>query len=290
MKRSRRIQEETTHHDAWAIPYGDLVTLLLAFFVTMYAVSSVNAGKYRVLSNSLAAAFRGTPNSPQAISVGEAPTAINDSLPITTVNRMFTAGMPAYMRMPLPQASGTERIGQPTPGSADPRDQGNKEREQYEMSRNAELDGVEADVSNALTSIATNNNVRIKRNSDNVEVQISTDILFGSGEAQLSTGALTALNSLADALKPWPNRLRVIGHTDDRPIRTVLYQSNWELSAARASTVVRLFAIRGVVANRMAVIGFGDTAPLLPNTTPDGRNANRRVAIVILGRENKGEL
>jgi chemotaxis protein MotB len=289
MGRRRHFVEEHQNHEAWAIPYGDLVTLLLAFFVTMYAISSVNAGKYRVLSDALSAAFRGTPSNPQVITVRESPTDINASLPITEVNRMFTAGMPAYMRMPLPQASGTERIGQPTPGSADPREQQNREREQYEMARNAELDGVEADVSNALTAIAGNNNVHVLRHGDNVEVQINSDILFNSGDARLASGALVALDSLADALKAWPNRVRVIGHTDDRPIRTAAYQSNWELSAARAASVVRRFGARGVAPKRMAVIGYGETAPMQPNTSAAGRNANRRVAIVILGRDSKGE-
>jgi chemotaxis protein MotB len=69
----RHRHEEHQNHEAWAIPYGDLVTLLLAFFVVMYAVSSVNAGKYRVLSDALSAAFRGTPRSPQPIAVGSDP-------------------------------------------------------------------------------------------------------------------------------------------------------------------------------------------------------------------------
>jgi chemotaxis protein MotB len=289
MSKRRRFVEEHQNHEAWAIPYGDLVTLLLAFFVTMYAISSVNAGKYRVLSDALTAAFRGTPSTSQAISLSQSPTDINASLPITEVNRMFTAGLPAYMHMPLPQSSGTERVGQLTPGSADPRDARNREREQYEMARNAELDGVEADVSNALTSIATNNNVHILRHGDNVEVQINSDILFNSGDARLADGALAALTSLADALKAWPNRVRVVGHTDDRPIRTAQFQSNWELSAARAANVVRLFGARGVDARRMAVIGYGEFAPVQPNATAAGRNANRRVEIVILGRDSKGE-
>jgi chemotaxis protein MotB len=289
MRKRRRPQEEHQNHEAWAIPYGDLVTLLLAFFVTMYAVSSVNAGKYRVLSDALNAEFRGAPTTPQVITMNREQVDSNQDMPITEVHRLFSAGLPGYMHMPLPQAGGTERVGQPTPGSADPRDAQSNEREQYEMARNAELDGVEADVSNALTSISTNGNVRILRHGDNVEVQISTDILFSSGDAQLAGGATAALASLGDALKAWPNRVRVIGHTDDRPIRTAQFQSNWELSAARAASVVRLFGARGVDAKRMAVIGYGEFAPIQPNSTAAGRNANRRVEIVILGRDSKGE-
>jgi chemotaxis protein MotB len=87
-------------------------------------------------------------------------------------------------------------------------------------------------------------------------------------------------------LRPWPNAIRVEGHTDDRPIGTVVFPSNWELSAGRAASVVRLFAQRGVAARRLAVIGYGEHRPVQPNTTPAGRNANRRVVIVILGRES----
>ena len=87
-------------------------------------------------------------------------------------------------------------------------------------------------------------------------------------------------------MRPWPNAIRVEGHTDDRPIGTAVFPSNWELSAARAASVVRLFAQRGVAARRLAVIGYGEYRPVQPNTTPAGRNANRRVVVVILGRES----
>ena len=78
-RKHRHKHEEHTNHEAWAIPYGDLITLLLAFFVVMYAISSVNAGKYRVLSDSLNAAFRGTPSTMEPVQVGE-----NRSVPAPT--------------------------------------------------------------------------------------------------------------------------------------------------------------------------------------------------------------
>ena len=79
--------------------------------------------------------------------------------------------------------------------------------------------------------------------------------------------------------------MRVEGHTDDRPIRTAAFPSNWELSAARAASVVHLFMDHGIAPARLAVVGFGQYRPVMPNTTPAGRNANRRVAVVILGRD-----
>src|SRR5450432_4116438 len=114
----KHVHEEHQNHEAWAIPYGDLMTLLLAFFVTMYAISSVNQGKYRVLSNSLNAAFRGEPRSLQPVQVGESPPGVATQSPIDQVNSMINAGLPANMRMPLP-ARGTTAEGQPTAGSAD---------------------------------------------------------------------------------------------------------------------------------------------------------------------------
>jgi chemotaxis protein MotB len=283
-RRRRKHQEEHANHEAWAIPYGDLVTLLLAFFVTMYSISSVNAGKYRVLSDSLSAAFNGKPHSAQMIEVGAKPVSIEESMPSHEVSRLMSAGLPEYLHMPLPQANGTVRDGAPTPGSADPRDAANEAHAAYELALAQRLKQMEADVSSALDSLVKDRTVSVRRNGDDLEVQISTDILFASGDARLSQRAVSALQSLAVALKPWPNGVRVEGHTDDRPIRTAQFPSNWELSAARAASVVHLFADSGVDPARMSVVGHAEFAPLEANGSTAGRNANRRVTVTILGR------
>ena len=281
--------EEHMNSEAWAIPYGDLMTLLLAFFVVMYAISSVNSGKYRVLSAALTAEFRGTPRTPQSIPIGELSQNLNDQLPITEVNRMFTAGMPAYLRMPLPHARGTVRDGEPRPGSADPRTAANAALLEAEAARQQELNSIEAVVSGVLASLIKSSTVHVQKQGDAVQVQISADLLFASGMAEPAAAAIPVLQRLADALKPWPNAVRVEGHTDDVPIRSGAFHSNWELSAARAASVVRLFAERGVEPTRLAVVGFGQYRPLQANTTSSGRNANRRVAVIILGRGRSGD-
>jgi chemotaxis protein MotB len=280
----RRHHEEHQNHEAWAIPYGDLITLLLAFFVVMYAVSSVNAGKYRVLSDALTAAFHGTPRSPQPIPVGLEPVLLSEHLPISEVNRMFTAGLPAHALMPLPQARGSVRSGSPQQGSADPRQKAAPDG--AEAARQRQLDEMAAEVGAALQKQIADQRVHVTRKGNAIEVEISTDILFGSGSAALAPAALAPLGNLADALRPWPNAVRVEGHTDDRPIGTVAFPSNWELSAARAASVVRLFTQRGVAAQRLAVIGYADQRPSQPNSSAAGRNANRRVVVMILGRES----
>ena len=284
MARRRRHHEEHQNHEAWAIPYGDLITLLLAFFVVMYAVSSVNAGKYRVLSDALTAAFHGQPRSPQPIAVGQDPRLLADHLPISEVNRMFTAGLPAHALLPLPQAHGNERQGEQHPSSADPRPAAAEGG--GDATNQRQLDLMANEVGAVMRRQIEDRRVRVTRRGNAIEVEISTDLLFGSGSAALAPAALAPLDSLADALRAWPNSIRVEGHTDDRPIGTLAFPSNWELSAARAASVVRLFTQRGVEAQRLAVIGFADQRPVQSNRTPSGRNANRRVVVMILGQES----
>ena len=131
--------------------------------------------------------------------------------------------------------------------------------------------------------------IAVRRESTWVEVEIRTDILFASGVADLSAGALPPLNILATTLARYPNPVRVEGHTDNRPINTTTFPSNWELSAARAASVVHLFAKGGVDPARLAVIGLGEFRPAQSNDTVEGRNANRRVLIVILGDDQAPE-
>jgi chemotaxis protein MotB len=286
--RRRKRHEEHDNHEAWAIPYGDLVTLLLGFFVVMYSISSVNSGKYRVLSNALSAAFRGTPLSPQPISIGEPLANVSEQMPISQVNRMFAAGMPAYMHMPLPQARGTVRDGAAHPGSADPRQAQNAALAEAEGARQRELDSIATDVSGVMSNLIKSNAVQVHKLGDAVEVQISADILFASGMAEPAPAAVPVLANLAEALKPWPNAVQVEGHTDDVAVRSGAFRSNWELSGARAGSVVRLFTEHGVNPQRLAVVGYGQYRPLQPNTSATGRNANRRVAIIILGSKHAG--
>ncbi len=265
----RKRHEEHENHEAWAIPYGDLVTLLLAFFVVMYAMSSVNEGKYRVLSDSLNEAFNGTPRSAAAASVVEDPPR-KIELPLNQVHRLITAALPANAPMPLP-ATHAAAIAASAP-SAD-------------AAGSAELGQVAEQVTSAMGALVAAGEVHVRRYQNWVAVDISTDILFGSGVARLSGPAIPVLQRLADALKPFPNAIRVEGHTDDRPIQTSAFPSNWELSAARAASVVHLFMDRGIAAQRLAVMGFGQYRPATSNVNVTGRNANRRVAVVILGGE-----
>lgn len=289
----RHKHEEHQNHEAWAIPYGDLITLLLAFFVVMYAMSSVNEGKYRVLSDSLVAAFQGAPKTLQPIQVGEKQVGSGADIQVTLVQQAMLEGQPRQMLEPTPiQMSDIARSSHASaPNTA--RDSDGMARSAAEMAQAQAamlaLEQVAADVEAAMADLIRDELIIVRRQGLWVEVEIRTDILFASGQARLSPESTAVLRRLAATLKPFPNPIRVEGHTDNVPINTREFRSNWELSAARAATVVHLLMEEGVAPPRLAVIGLGEHRPAQSNATAEGRNANRRVLLVILGVDQAPE-
>ena len=272
--------EEHTNHEAWAIPYADLLTLLLAFFVVMYAISSVNAGKYRVLSDSLFAAFRGAPRTMQPIQVGEKQVGSGADLQTSIVQQSMLEGQPRSILAVKADPGSSKLTGNPT---VEPKVDAIVTPKINALSTAASqaLQKVADQVEHAMDDLVKDNLVVVRRSDFWIEVEIKTDILFPSGSAHLETNAVSVIERLADSLAPFPNNIRVEGYTDNVPIKNLQFYSNWELSAARAGSVVRVLAKRGVDPVRLAVIGYGEQRPLQSNDTAQGRNANRRVVIVI---------
>jgi chemotaxis protein MotB len=130
--------------------------------------------------------------------------------------------------------------------------------------------------------------VTVRRENMWLEIEINADILFPSGAGEFAPSAEPVLDKLAEVLKPFPNPIRVEGHTDNRPIRTAAFPSNWELSAARAASVVHQFMSQGIDPLRLEIVGFGEFHPRQPNDTNEGRNANRRVVILVLEEVSPG--
>lgn len=264
--------EEHANHEAWAIPYGDLITLLLAFFVVMYAISTVNEGKYRALSDSLSSAFTGSPRAPDPIQIGD-----KNSAAIQDKNsRLDPQGNMLGQHASLIAASSDPQ--HVNPGS---------EPAHKEQSRMTAMDAVIGKVEASMAHLIEQNMLVVRRTVSGVEIEIRTDILFPSGSATLSGTATGVLQQLAATLQSLPYPMRVEGHTDNRPISTAAFPSNWELSAARAASVVHLFMQYGIDPTRLAVIGMGEFRPVADNVTEQGRNINRRVVVVIL---SNGEL
>ncbi|MFP4080161.1 MAG: flagellar motor protein MotD [Ectothiorhodospira sp.] len=266
----KKKHEEHQNHEAWAIPYADLLTLLLAFFVVMYAISSVNEGKYRILSESMISAFKTPPKSVDPVNVGE------------------------VVRTPTPSMI------QSSPQTAPVDLSQQMDRSLEEILGDMDMEGLSAailsidtmadEIEEAMAPLIEAGMIDVGRNKLWIEVEINTSILFGSGSAELASDAVPILQRLAAILEQFPVRVHVEGHTDDVPISTSVYPSNWELSAGRAATVVNLFARNGVDPDQMAAIGFGEYRPVGDNDTAEGRMENRRVNIVVLaGRRPRTE-
>ncbi len=277
--RRRRKHDEHANHEAWAIPYADLLTLLLAFFVVMYAISSVNAGKYRVLSDSLFAAFRGAPRTLQPVQVGDKQVGTGADLNATVIQQTVLDGRAQSRLAPVAVNAGAPKGGV-----------GNSKLNAAQLPAQAvaaaaALSRVADEVEQAMHQLIQKDMITIRRNDFWIEVEMRTDILFPSGSARLADDAVAIIEHLGSVLAPFPNPIRVEGHTDNKPIKTAVFYSNWELSAARAGSVVRVLSTHGVAPERLAVIGYGEQRPIKNNDTPEGRNANRRVVVVILSTD-----
>jgi len=253
-RRKRKKHEEHTNLERWLVSYADFITLLFAFFVVMYSISSVNDGKYRVLSDSLQQVFE---------SQGSSLNVIEFENPLTTPNK--PEQQPQLIELPIPE-------------EAPPISE--------EEERNPTLEEIAENVSQEVDELIQNGLVAINQNENWLEIEIKSSILFDSGGATLSEDAEDVLASLATIIKTYENFIQVEGFTDNRPINTARFPSNWELSSARAASVVHLFEDEGVNPEKMQAIGYGEFRPKADNATAEGRNSNRRVNLVVLGANN----
>lgn len=239
----RRREEEHENHERWLVSYADFITLLFAFFVVMYAISSVNEGKYKVLSNSLVNAFKNTTAQP-----GGQPIAVIQGAPLLPVK---------------PVAKPDKAVDQ-------------KKVEQRQKMKN-----MADDIKNALQPLIAQGKVKLLETSRGVTIEINDSVLFPAGQAKLEPASMSAMLAIAQVLAASDFPITIEGHTDNVPIATPQFPSNWELSAMRATTVLRLFNDGGVGAERLTAIGYGETRPVDTNTTPEGRARNRRVSVLI---------
>lgn len=146
----------------------------------------------------------------------------------------------------------------------------------------ARLKVISGELRDALSPLVSAGQVRISETPRGLAVDIDASLLFAPGQAELSEQAERTLGSVAQVLSRQPNPVEVEGHTDDSPISNPVFPSNWELSAARASRVVRLFASMGVAPARMVAVGYGEHRSIGDNATPEGRARNRRVTVMVL--------
>ncbi|MDP2827262.1 MAG: flagellar motor protein MotD [Sulfuricellaceae bacterium] len=249
MARKKR-PEEHENHERWLVSYADFITLLFAFFVVMYAISSLNEGKYRVLSDSLVDAFKNPPTTPEPIRI--------------------------KMETPSKTPSGTPQVVQPLPVK--------KPESAQEVQRKKEqekMKGVASEILRVMAPLIKEGQVRVTQSPLGVSIEINASVLFAPGQAQLEPQSTQVLSAVAQVAAAVPNSINIEGHTDNIPISTPAFPSNWELSTARASSVVRLFIENGVEPARLTALGFADQRPVEPNTTGESRARNRRVTVMI---------
>ena len=251
MRRRRRGSEPIEMHDnneRWLVSYADFITLLFAFFVVMYAISSVNESKYSVLSDSLVSAFKSKSNQTLLVAESNAPPEIIE-LPIKS--EALTTNQPSEKKLV----------------------------QRKKMKRMAK------DIMHALAPLVQDGKVRVTQSAHGITVEINASVLFSPAQAKLAKSSKETLQAVAEVVKGHEHEMHVEGHTDNLPISTNQYPSNWELSTARASSVIRLFIKNGVDARRLTALGYGENRPVALNNSLEERARNRRVTIMIMSLE-----
>lgn len=245
MGRRRRRRDPPPSHERWLVSYADFITLLFAFFTTMYAISTVDARKLSAVVGSMQAAFA-TGDTEQRTRKpggpgGQSPELGPEDDSATARPRVVDSGFPPVA---LPE--------------------------------------LQADLSALLSLQIREGAVELLRDPRGLVVSLREAGTFGTGSADLSAAAQSVLRTLASELATTGNNVRVEGHTDDVPIHTDRYRSNWELSTTRATNVVAFLAGAGVAPGRLSASGYGEFRPRAPNDSDANRARNRRVDIVIL--------
>lgn len=247
----KKYAEEHENHERWLVSYADFMTLLFAFFVVMYAISSVNSGKYRVLSSSLIGAFGSSSLDGGAIPLSSQ-TTLQDN--------------PLALIKPLPFLK---------PNTT-------KKTNESLLLEREKMKGVARDILSVLEPLVREGKVKVTQTSRGITIEINASVLFAQAEAKLSEESSETLQAIASVLVSDNHDIQVEGFTDNVPIKNSTFPSNWELSAVRASTVARLFAEAGINDSRLTAVGQGPKSPVDDNQLEDGRARNRRVEITIL--------
>jgi chemotaxis protein MotB len=246
--------EEHENLERWMVSYSDFVTLLFATFVVLYALSQVDLSEYTKLEDGMKKAF----NNPSLIS-GQV--SIFDNQGTTILDNTSADSFVAPLML--------EYVSQKY------EEQAYKEiKEKIEqMTKNGDLEGVEAKITN-----------------EGLVITFKNDFVFFSGSAALTEKATKLLDNIGATIseKFALHYIRVEGHTDNQPINTYLYPSNWELSSARSSSIIRYLSSRfKFMPNIFSAVGYADTRPVADNSTEQGRAKNRRVEILILKNKYK---
>jgi chemotaxis protein MotB len=256
--RRRRHDDHGEHPDErWLVTYADLMTLLVALFMVLFSISSVNKSKFETLQASLQDAFSGRilPGGKSIKETGGTDNQVNPSpQPPESNLQPFVGGKPA-----------------------DGRKNGGQTNEEKQFQK------LKESIDKVVAAKGLSSNVQTKVTPDGLQIRLLTDdLLFDSGSATPKPGSLPLLRQMASLLGSQPDHQLVIqGNTDNVPIHSGTFQDNLDLSTARAGSILRTFVADGITPERMTAAGRGQYKPVAPNTTNAGRSLNRRVEILV---------
>lgn len=267
-KRASHHEEEHENHERWLISYADMVTLLMVLFIVLFALSQVDLDKYNALRSGLSTTLTG--QSPTLLDGSESILAEPGASPITPISPITGASDPE-LRRAIDEALRNE----------DRR----RAIEQYEevLKKVDELIALQSQVTDKLTAGDLNEDVETAVTEDGLRISlVSRNVIFDANQASLTARGQAVVASLAPILAELPNNLRIEGHTNQAAGKPLFFASDWDLSAARAITVLRLLNERfAIPAERLSALGYGKTRPLLPITDPLSQEVNKRVDIIV---------
>lgn len=249
---------EAEELDRWLVSYADYMTLMFALFVVLYAMSIVKDEEYRALSDTLTKIFERPDRSGTGV---EGTSVLLEPGPQSELD-LYGAS--------LEPAKGPELVADATELS-----------DITERLLGSPLSSLETELQEALAHLMEQGLAKVEQDDNWLTIELNSGLLFPSGSATATLSARAVLDEIASIIVPINNFIRVRGYTDDVPINNELFASNWELSVARATSVLRLLQDLAVAPQRMAIEGYGEYYPTADNSTPQGRAENRRVVIAI---------
>lgn len=250
--------EEHENHERWLITYADMITLLMVLFIVLFSISQVDLAKFEKFKAGLSE-FGNGDGSESLIELNEGGLLSDPQLAQLTQAQQALEDQQAHDKA--------------------------VDEEQ------AALQGAQNSIVEDLRSAGLENVARFRIEERGLVVTIVTDrVLFEPGSDVLTADGLAVVDVISDALAPLPNLLSIEGHTDSVPIATSRFPSNWELSTARATSVLRALVDRHAIAPlRLSAAGYADQRPLAANDTAAGRSTNRRVEIVVHSTITQGQ-
>jgi chemotaxis protein MotB len=277
-RRRRHVEEEHENHERWLVSYADMITVLMALFIVLFAISQVDQQKFTELKTGLAQGFGAN----SSIPVPGGSSLLPDDGQAPNPTRVDTVAAPQPVDL-SGQGEGTAATAGQQAGDA---------RAALEAAAAAEverLEKVKEQLMAALTASGLQDRVRFRITERGLAAAIvADDVFFASASAEIQPTGLRVLDAMAPTLRDLRQEIAVEGHANHLPIsNNSVYPTNWELSAARAASVVRRLADNGGVApTRMGATGFSDTRPLYPTNTPEALAGNRRVDVIILSDQS----